>query len=239
MASTIGEVVVFGEVHVAAGDGLAQLAVADDVGGPADRAAGVGALERAGEVEGVREQEVAQQDAGLVVPAGVDRVFVAADGGFVEHIVVDERRGVDHFDHGGERDVFVAQRTDGLAGQQEQGGAESFAGEADAVADDFVGLGVVAVQLVGQPGVDAAQLAADASRRARRGFAAGRRGAGGRCSWESFRSGAANDARMASGVRPGRSAAGCRITRLTIRLYRAASVRCGRPIFLPVECVRS
>ena len=122
-----GEVVVFGEVHVAAGDGLSQLAVADDVGGPADRAAGVGALERAGEVEGVGEEEVAQQDAGLVVPAGVDGVFMAADGGFVEHVVVHERGGVDHLDDGGERDVLVAQGADRLAGQQQQGRAEPLA----------------------------------------------------------------------------------------------------------------
>ena len=68
------EVLVLGEVEVAAGDRLAQLAFADDVGRLADRAAGEGGVERAGQVEGVREQEVAQQDAGFVVPAGVDRV---------------------------------------------------------------------------------------------------------------------------------------------------------------------
>ena len=165
------EVVVFGKVHVAAGDGLAELAVADDVGRAADEAAGERALERAGEVEGVGEEEVAQEDAGFVVPAGVDGIDVAADGGFVEDVVVDERGGVDHFDDRGERDVVVAECADRLAGQQQQGRAEAFAGQPNAVANDGVGLGVVAVELFLEAGVDAAELGLDA------GVEGGERGA--------------------------------------------------------------
>ena len=46
--------------------------------------------------------------------------------------------------------------------KQQQGGAEPFAAQPNAVADDRVDLGMIAMELVVQAGVDAAQLGLDA-----------------------------------------------------------------------------
>ena len=123
---------------------------------------------------------------------------------------------------------------DGLAGQEEQGRAEPFAGEADAVADDFVGLGVVAVELVGQPGVDAVQLAAD--RRVERGE--GLLQVGGRLADGAHGNPFEGLAKRRNGDMTGPPAIVIGLQFVYVRC-RGASVRCGRPIFLPVECVRS
>ena len=77
---------------------LLHLALADEVGRAADPAAGERRFERGGQVEGVGEEVVAQQDGRLVAPLGVDRRGVAADHGLVEDVVVDERGRVDHLD---------------------------------------------------------------------------------------------------------------------------------------------
>ena len=75
------------------------------IGGVADDAASADIAERAAQMKGVREEIVAEQDAGLIAPTGVDRGDMAAGGGAVENVVVNEGGGVDHFrDHG---DVVV------------------------------------------------------------------------------------------------------------------------------------
>ncbi len=86
------------EVEVAAMMDLLHLPLADQVGRPADPAAGQGRFERGGQVEGVGEEIVAQQDGRLVAPLGVDRGGVAADHRLIEDVVVHERRRVDHLD---------------------------------------------------------------------------------------------------------------------------------------------
>jgi hypothetical protein len=53
-------------------------------------------------VEGVGEEHVAEEDADLVPPPGVDRGNVPPQFRLVEHVVVNERRGVDHLDRGRE-----------------------------------------------------------------------------------------------------------------------------------------
>src|SRR5262249_9170695 len=114
------EVLFLTQRPVAAFGTLLQLADADAVGRRADDPAGGGVAGRAGQVEGVREQEVTQEDADLVAPAGVDGGDVAADAGAVEHVVVDERGGVDHLDDGGQR---VVGRRDPAPRPRRQGGA--------------------------------------------------------------------------------------------------------------------
>ena len=107
------------------------------------------------------------------------------------------------------------------------------------MADDFVGLGVVALELVGQSGVDAAQLAADA--RVERGeslLEVGGRLADG-AHGNPF--GVAGRAKLplslrrngSAGASPSYTGGVC-----SLRCFARASVRCGRLIFLPVECVR-
>jgi hypothetical protein len=53
------------------------------------------------------EQVVAQDHRGLVAPQRVDGLPAPADLRVVEHVVVDERRHVDHLDDGPEADVLV------------------------------------------------------------------------------------------------------------------------------------
>ena len=60
------------------------------------------------ELEGAGKEIVAHKHARLVVPEQVRRRTAAAGAAFVHHIVVQERRGMDELDRGGEADVMVA-----------------------------------------------------------------------------------------------------------------------------------
>src|SRR5206468_12130761 len=83
------QIVLLRERPIVALDGLVQLAFADAVGSLADEPAGAG-INRAGQVERVGKQVIAQQNAGRIAPAGVDGGGVAADVGLVEHVVVNQ-----------------------------------------------------------------------------------------------------------------------------------------------------
>ncbi len=133
-----------GQREVAAAVDLPQLAGADDIGRPADGLAGEGRLQRAGQGKGVREQKIADQDTGFVVAAGVDRFAMAADGGLVQHVVVDQRGGVDHFHHGGQRDVFVLDLAQRLGRQQQQGRPQSLTPQTEGMLDQLIDERVVA-----------------------------------------------------------------------------------------------
>src|SRR5262249_30493899 len=74
------EVILFREGEVAAFGDLVQLALADAVGGSTDEGAGPG-VDAAREMEGVREEHVAEQDARLISPTRVDRADMAAERG--------------------------------------------------------------------------------------------------------------------------------------------------------------
>jgi hypothetical protein len=50
-------------------------------------------------LEGARVQEVADQHAGGVAEHGVGRLAAAAQVGLVDHVVVQQRRGVDELHH--------------------------------------------------------------------------------------------------------------------------------------------
>ena len=63
------EILLFRERQVAPVGDLRHFALADDIRRPADHAAGGGVAETAGQVKGVREEIIAQEDAGLVRPS--------------------------------------------------------------------------------------------------------------------------------------------------------------------------
>jgi hypothetical protein len=86
---------------------LQQLAFADLVCRPRDDAAGELRVEAGAEMVAVADQVIAQQHGGLVAAQVVDRRALAAQLGFVQYIVVNQRRHVDHLDDGGDRDVRV------------------------------------------------------------------------------------------------------------------------------------
>ena len=159
----LDDVEIFGlaEGEIAAAVDLPQLAGTNDVGRPADRLAGVGRSQRAGQGEGVGEQKVAHQDAGFVVVAGVDRFAVAAELGFVQHVVVDQRGRVDHFDHGGQGDVLVVGPAQGFGRQQQQGRPEPLSPQAEGVLDQLVDERIVARQFAPQQLFAAVQFGGD------------------------------------------------------------------------------
>ena len=68
-------------------------------------------------MERVREKKVAQQDARLIAPQRVDRRHVSADGGAIEHIVVNKRGRVNHLHDGAEQ---MMRGSDFAAGQRRQ-----------------------------------------------------------------------------------------------------------------------
>ena len=53
-------------------------------------------------MKGVCEQIVPQQDRSFVAPFGIDGGGVPPDHSLIEHVVVHERGGMNHFDHRGE-----------------------------------------------------------------------------------------------------------------------------------------
>jgi hypothetical protein len=91
--------------------------------------------ERRAEVIRGTDEVVAEDHGGLVSALAVDGVAAAACVGVVEHVVVDERRHVDHLDDGCDGDQLIrGWLIDGGAGcgarQQDQRGAEHLAAEA-------------------------------------------------------------------------------------------------------------
>jgi hypothetical protein len=123
---------------------LAQLAGANDVGGAADGLTGVGRFKRAGQVKGMRKQEIADQNAGLVVAAGIDRLTVASETCLVQHVVVHECRRVDHFHHGGQHDVVATDGSARLGRQQQQGRPQPLAAQSESVFHQAVDERIVA-----------------------------------------------------------------------------------------------
>ena len=113
---------------------------------------------RAGQAEGAGDEVVAQEDAGLVVPAGIDGVEVAAERGLVEDVVVNEGRGVDHFDGGGQRRWSRRSGPGDTGRQQQQGRPQPLAPQADPVFDQAVDEGMVAVEFLAEDLLDLIQF---------------------------------------------------------------------------------
>ena len=62
------------------------------------------------QLEGAGEQEVADQHRGLVAPHRVGGGLAAAQRAVIDHVVVQQRGGVDELDAGGELQLPVAAR---------------------------------------------------------------------------------------------------------------------------------
>ncbi len=91
---------------------------------------------------------------------------MAADLGVVQHVVVDERGGVNHLDDGGQRAVVGDDRADGFGGEQEQGRAKPFAAQAEGVPGQLVDERVGVPQFLLESGVDLGQVAGDGTQQA-------------------------------------------------------------------------
>ena len=99
------EVRLLAQVEVVAVVDLQQLALAHAVGGAANDPAGELRVEAGAEVEAVADEVIAQHHRRLVAAEVVDCRALAAQLGFVEHVVVDERGHVDHLDDGRQHGV--------------------------------------------------------------------------------------------------------------------------------------
>ena len=85
------------------------------------------------QLEGAAEQEVADQNGGLVAPDEIGRDLAAAKRARVHHIVVQQRGGVDELDGGGEIDVLVAGVAAHPGGGEGQHGPQPLAARIDQV----------------------------------------------------------------------------------------------------------
>ena len=148
------EIIGLGQIEVAAALDLPQLALAHVPGRLADDPAGKDVVQRTGHAHGPGEQVVAQENAGLVIPAGVDRVEMAADRGFVQDVVVDQRGGVDQLGDHRQGGVFGPDSATGRGRQQHQGRPEPLPAQPEAVLHQPVHEGIVAGKLPPQEGFD-------------------------------------------------------------------------------------
>ena len=131
------EIVFFAGVDVVGGHQLQDLALGDHRRGlgqdrqHVERRVGDHQLERA------REQEVAHQDRRLVAPKRVGRRGAAAQTALVDHVVVQQRRGMDQLDARGEPDMAFALVTAHPRGGEGDHRAEPLAAGGDDVAGEL------------------------------------------------------------------------------------------------------
>ncbi len=126
-----------GEIRILDVHQLQDLALGDHGRG---RRQDIQNLERAvldHDLKGAAEQEVTDQDAGLVAPHGVGRGVAAAQVALVDDVVVEQRRRMDEFDAGCQIDVADARiAAHARAGQRDQG-PQAFAAGGDDVSGEF------------------------------------------------------------------------------------------------------
>jgi hypothetical protein len=112
-------------------------------------------------MEAVADEIVAEQDGGFVAAQVVDGRPLAAQLGFVENVVVNERGHVNHLDDGAEDDMGVVEFAAGFAGEQDKRGAEHFPAKARDVLDELVDAGEVAGQFFVESTLDGFKFAAN------------------------------------------------------------------------------
>ena len=140
---------------------LQHFALGDHVGGvrhdlhDALRADGRHHLERA------RVDEVAHQHARLVAEDVVSRGAAAALLRAIDHVVVQQRRGVNELDEGGRFDVFVGFDAAGATREHAEQGAQAFAAAADDVFGNLVDERHGALQAGADHGVHGGKIGAN------------------------------------------------------------------------------
>ena len=130
------EVALLGGVRVARIHELQHLALGDDVGGLGHDLDDALRAHRRHHLEGARVDEIPHQHAGLVAEHLVGGVAAAAQRRHVDHVVVQQRGGMDELDEGRRLDVRVrwrgavggpAGRAAGPAGEHHEQGPQPFA----------------------------------------------------------------------------------------------------------------
>jgi hypothetical protein len=132
-----GQVFRFGDVDVAAFDELEDLALGHDIGRGGHELDDGQIVFVGHEFEGLGVEEIADQDARGIAPDIVGRDLPAPGFGFVDHIVMQERRRVDEFDHGRQGVTLPAPVTAEFGADQQQQRPEALAAAADEMLNDF------------------------------------------------------------------------------------------------------
>ena len=112
---------------------LGELTAADGHDGAGDGADDGRVISEGRLLVGLGEVVVAEHDRGRVAEGGGDRGVAAADRGVVDHVVVDEGRGVGQLNRGGGVEVGIAQLTE-AAGQEDQSRPQTLAAGAEELA---------------------------------------------------------------------------------------------------------
>ena len=113
------------------------------------------------QLEGAGEEEVANEDGGLVAEDGVGAGETAAEEAFIDDVVMQEGGGVDEFDAGGERDManaLVAAHACGCEGQER---AEALSTGGDDVGGELWDEGDGAVHLLHDCLIGCGEIGAD------------------------------------------------------------------------------
>ena len=90
-----------------------------------------------GHFERLHVEPVAGKDAHVISPASIGAGAAAAGIGAVNHVIVDQRGAVDHFDHGAETNGAFAAISGRASGQEQQRGTQAFAAAFAKIAGNF------------------------------------------------------------------------------------------------------
>ena len=132
-----GEIGVLGRLGVLGGGELHHFALGDHRGGAGKH---LETGERANfdhHLEGLAQEEIADQNARLVAPKHPRRVLAAPHVALVDDVVVKEGRGVHEFDRGGELDVALAAIAAKARRRQGQDRTHPFSPRGDKVVGDL------------------------------------------------------------------------------------------------------
>ena len=142
---------------------LKHFAFGDDVGGIGQDLHHAHVVAVHHHLEGARVEKVADQHAGRVAKNLVGRAAAAPQGGFIDHVVMQQGGRMDEFDHGGQIEALLPLVAQGAAGQQQQNRAQAFAAGRDDVARHFANQWHAGVQPLRNGGVNLAQVIGDES----------------------------------------------------------------------------
>ena len=155
------EVRLFAQIQVAAFLDLRQLPFTDDVCRTADAATGVSCLKAAGEVKRVREQVITEQHAGFVIPAGIHGCHMASGFSVVQHVIMNERRQVNHLNDSTQNFVILTNSAAGLCRQEQQHRSQPLPSKSGRMFEDVANVRILTAQLIGQNLFGIEQLCTD------------------------------------------------------------------------------
>ncbi len=151
----------FGEVGVAGVHELQHLAFGDRVGGVGEDVEDAHLLQRDHELECAGVEEVAHQHRRGVAELRIGGRVAAAQVGFVDDVVVQQRGGMDHLDDGGQRVLVGPAVAGGACREEQQRGPQALAAAGDDVFGDLSDQHDVGVERGAQDAVDGRHVGAD------------------------------------------------------------------------------